>query len=63
MDNVLIKFAGCCHPMYGDDILGFVSTGRGVIIHRTVCPNTAYFDEDRIQLAGWKPIEIKQKKK
>lgn len=63
MDNVLIKFAGCCHPMYGDNILGFVSTGRGVIIHRTVCPNTAYFDEDRIQLAGWKPIEIKQKKK
>jgi len=63
LNNVLIKFAGCCHPMYGDDIIGFVSTGRGVIIHRTVCPNTIYFDEDRLQEAGWKTIEIKPKKK
>lgn len=62
MDNVLIKFAGCCHPMFGDDIIGFVSTGRGVIIHRTVCPNTVYFDADRLQIAGWKQIEIKPKK-
>ena len=62
MDNVLIKFAGCCHPMYGDDIIGFVSTGRGVIIHRAVCPNTVYFDADRLQVAGWKQIEIKNKK-
>jgi len=63
MDNVLIKFAGCCHPMYGDEIIGFVSTGRGVIIHRTICPNTIYFDADRLQLAGWKEIETKPKKK
>ena len=63
LNNVLIKFAGCCHPMYGDDIIGFVSTGRGVIIHRTVCPNISYFDADRLQQASWKPIEIKPKKK
>jgi len=63
LNNVLIKFAGCCHPMYGDDIIGFVSTGRGVIIHRTVCPNIICFDSDRLQEASWKQIEIKPKKK
>ncbi len=63
LNNVLIKFAGCCHPMYGDDIIGFVSTGRGVIIHRTICPNTLCFDADRLQQANWKKIEIKPKKK
>ncbi|MBR6778600.1 MAG: bifunctional (p)ppGpp synthetase/guanosine-3',5'-bis(diphosphate) 3'-pyrophosphohydrolase [Clostridia bacterium] len=62
LNNTLIKFAGCCHPMYGDDIIGFVSTGRGVIIHRAICPNTTCFDADRLQEAYWKPIEIKPTK-
>ena len=63
LNNVLIKFAGCCHPMYGDDIIGFVSTGRGVIIHRSICPNTLCFDLDRLQQAVWKPLEQKTTKK
>ena len=63
LNNVLIKFAGCCHPMYGDDIIGFVSTGRGVIIHRSICPNTLCFDQDRLQQAVWKPLEQKTTKK
>ena len=48
---------------YGDDIIGFVSAGRGVIIHRKVCPNVSYFRESRLIEAWWKPIEEKQKKK
>lgn len=63
LNNILMKFANCCHPMYGDDIIGFISAGRGIIIHRRVCPNISYFRESRLIEAFWKPIEEKQKKK
>ncbi len=63
LNNILMKFAGCCRPMYGDDIIGFVSAGRGVIIHRAICPNVSYFDTSRIIEANWKAIDIPHKKK
>ena len=48
--------------MYGDSIIGFVSTGRGVIIHRSICPNTNYFSKSRLIETTWKPLEINPKK-
>lgn len=63
LNNILLKFANCCHPMYGDDIIGFISAGRGVIIHRKVCPNVSYFRESRLIEAWWKPLEVKPTKK
>lgn len=63
LNNILIKFANCCHPIYGDDIVGFVSAGRGVIIHRTKCPNVSYFSTKRLIDASWKAIEPKTKTK
>ena len=62
LNNILMKFANCCHPMYGDDIVGFISAGRGIIIHRRVCPNISYFRESRLIEAFWKPIEEKTNK-
>ncbi len=62
LNNILMKFANCCHPMYGDEIVGFVSAGRGIIIHRKVCPNLSYFRQSRLIDAFWKPIEEKPKK-
>ncbi|OFY66352.1 MAG: hypothetical protein A2Y71_15950 [Bacteroidetes bacterium RBG_13_42_15] len=39
IDNLLIRFAKCCHPVPGDEIIGFISKGRGIVIHRTNCIN------------------------
>ncbi|MDD2792643.1 MAG: RelA/SpoT family protein, partial [Sediminibacterium sp.] len=38
-DKIMYTLAKCCHPIPGDDVFGFVSTGKGLIIHRTNCPN------------------------
>ncbi len=39
MDDCLVKFAKCCNPLPGDDIIGFVTRGFGVSIHKRDCPN------------------------
>ena len=38
-DRIVYTLANCCKPIPGDDVFGFVSTGKGLIIHRTSCPN------------------------
>ncbi|HEX6181674.1 MAG TPA: TGS domain-containing protein, partial [Chitinophagaceae bacterium] len=38
-DRIVYNLANCCKPIPGDDVFGFVSTGKGLTIHRTTCPN------------------------
>ncbi len=40
-DRIMYTLAKCCNPIPGDNVFGFVSTGKGLIIHRTNCPNAA----------------------
>ncbi|MBP5242312.1 MAG: bifunctional (p)ppGpp synthetase/guanosine-3',5'-bis(diphosphate) 3'-pyrophosphohydrolase, partial [Clostridia bacterium] len=53
VNGLLIHFAGCCSPIPGDDIVGFVSRGRGVVVHRKDCPNMVNLDPARLQPAEW----------
>ena len=53
MDGLLVRFAGCCNPVPGDEIVGFVSRGRGVTVHRRDCPNMKNEDPERLLEAEW----------
>ena len=53
-EGLLVTYAGCCHPIPGDDIIGFMSSGRGVVIHRSGCHNVADY---RKHPAKWIPID------
>jgi GTP pyrophosphokinase len=51
---LLYTLAGCCHPVPGDNIIGFISRGRGVIVHKSDCKNIIGVDENRFIDVGWK---------
>ncbi len=51
--GLLVRYAGCCTPVTGDDIIGYISRGRGVTIHRSTCPNLKYFEQERLIKAEW----------
>ena len=52
IDSCMIKFSRCCTPVPGDAIVGFITKGFGVSVHRADCPNTRHRDDPR-QAARW----------
>ena len=53
LGSMLIKFAHCCNPVPGDEIVGFVSRGRGVTIHKADCKSLKNLDADRLMPLSW----------
>ncbi len=51
LGNCMVKFAKCCTPIPGDPVIGFITRGYGVSVHRADCPN-AQFDHTDAQVAG-----------
>ncbi len=39
VDNLMVRYSKCCQPLPGDDVVGYISRGRGISIHRADCPN------------------------
>jgi guanosine-3',5'-bis(diphosphate) 3'-pyrophosphohydrolase len=49
----VLSFANCCHPIPGDDVMGYLSAGKGIVVHRLECPNVVEF---RKSPERWVPI-------
>ena len=47
MDDTMIRYATCCHPVPGDTIVGFLTTGRGISVHRKDCAYAEIFSQDK----------------
>lgn len=58
VDNVMVRRAKCCDPIPGDEVVGFVTRGKGIMIHRKVCPNAQNLlqtDPERLIPLEWPP--------
>lgn len=51
--GMLVRFANCCLPIMGDKIVGYISRGKGVTIHRANCHNVKFLEPERIIDADW----------
>ena len=57
-EGMVVSYAKCCHPIPGDDVMGYLSAGRGVVIHRNACRNLANF---RKQPEKWLNVSWEKK--
>ena len=56
-DDIMVNFARCCSPIPGDEIAGYISRGRGVIVHTKNCPYIKRMDQERIVNVQWSSRE------
>ncbi|MBG0789873.1 MAG: bifunctional (p)ppGpp synthetase/guanosine-3',5'-bis(diphosphate) 3'-pyrophosphohydrolase [Desulfovibrionaceae bacterium] len=59
VDNVLVRFASCCNPLPGEPIVGYITRGRGVTVHRIDCHNVKSFEDERLLQVTWEGVEEK----
>jgi GTP pyrophosphokinase len=59
VDNVLVRFASCCSPLPGEPIIGYITRGRGVTVHRIDCHNVKNFEDERLLAVSWEGVEDK----
>jgi RelA/SpoT family (p)ppGpp synthetase len=54
--GILVNFSHCCRPIPGDDIVGFVSAGRGILIHTAACKQLARHQPDKLLAVEWESL-------
>ncbi len=66
VDDILVRYTKCCNPLPGDEIVGFITRGRGVTVHRRNCPKAFDADPDRRVEITWdakakinRPVQVK----
>ena len=59
IEDTLIHFAKCCKPVPGDQVVGFISRGRGVIVHTANCPHVQNLESERLISVNWNNEESK----
>ena len=57
LDDILVRFGNCCHPLPGEQVVGFITHGRGVTIHKQDCSHIIDADPDRLVEITWDPSE------
>jgi GTP diphosphokinase / guanosine-3',5'-bis(diphosphate) 3'-diphosphatase len=60
IDEVMLRLAKCCRPVPGDEIVGYISLGRGITIHRGDCPNVAVLKRspERFTSVAWESDQV-----
>ena len=53
VDNIMVNFAKCCNPLPGEQVIGYVSRGRGIIVHRQGCVQAANLEKERRIKVQW----------
>lgn len=53
LDDILVKFGNCCHPVPGDPIVGYITQGQGVSVHHKACPSVKHLNPDRHVDVDW----------
>ena len=61
IDKVRVNLANCCNPVFGDDIIGYITRGNGISVHRSNCHNVATLD-DRMVNVKWNELSNKEKR-
>jgi GTP pyrophosphokinase len=57
LDDMLVRFANCCHPVPGEHVAGFITRGRGVTIHKHNCRHIMDADPERVVEVVWEPSD------
>jgi GTP pyrophosphokinase len=53
LDSLMVRYARCCEPIPGDQVIGVVTRGRGVSVHRLGCSNLANIEPERLIDVSW----------